>query len=181
MAIYAYTDRPRLGVSPVSEGSLNILSQPCRVFITGETYVYGTWECRDKDGKPRYDAKALCSRLQSPDFLDSCGAAAVTRHHQLSELFSATGGGLVCRYYRNEEPVYPRDVLYLRAILSRRFAVRAPTYEWSDWLQHRLPFMPDRMELVRIADERNQDATDVLDSLIRKTFPDLKLLTRSDP
>ena len=180
MAIYAYTDRPRLEVVPLDETLLNVLSQPYSVTITGDsTFIYGTWECRDKDGKARYDAEALCSRLRSPDFLESYAAAAIAHHHRLSELFSGTDGGLVCRHYRNEE-AYSRNVLCIRAMFSRRFAVRSPTYSWSKWMQHRLPFMPDRTALIRIANERNRQATDVLDSQIRKAFPDLESQTTSD-
>ena len=181
MAIYAYADRPRLEVVPLDEIWLNVLSQPYRVTVSGDsTFIYGTWECRDKDGKARYDAEALCYRLRSPDFLESYAAAAVARHHKLSELFSGADGRLACRHYRNEE-AFARDVLYIRALLSRRFKVRSPTYSWSEWMQHRLPFMPDKMALVRIANERNRDATEVLDSQIRKAFPDLESETTNGP
>jgi hypothetical protein len=170
-----------LEIAPVDEFWLNQ-----GVCVMGGTYVHGTWVCRDTDGKPwrsgnpRYDAEALCSRLRSPDFLNSYRAAAVARHHHLSELFDAAGGHIVCGHHRNKEPVYPRDVFYVYAGFSERFSVHEATYAWSDWLQQHLPFMPNRMALARIAGERSQDATDVLDAQIRRSFPDLELQTSND-
>jgi hypothetical protein len=180
MALNAWADRPGLEVASVNKSWTDFFLGPYNVSVVEETYVLATWECRDKDGRQVYDADAVCSRLQSRDFLDSYREAAIARHHHLSELFDATGGErLVCNCHRNKETVQPRDVLYVRVIFSRRFKVHAPTYVWSAWFQKHLPFMQDRMALQKIADERNRDAIDVLDSRVRTIFPVLQLQATS--
>lgn len=183
MIPYAYWDRPRLEVVSVDEG-MRDLCLSAQVTVQDESFIYQTWTCVSrKDGQdPGCDV--LSAKLNSADFLQRFREAAIQRHGRLSELFHSLGDNRLA--FRCKSPKYlPRSQSLLSplddfrgmivcGVFSKRFSAHRPTYGWSDWLQERLPLMPDIGELRKRADELNQDATDTLDAQIRLVYPNLE-------
>lgn len=176
MTLFAYWDGPRLDTASVDNDLMDLFVGDFDVsFGLGQTHINAKWDCPDKNGKQRYDAETLCDRLRAANFLKDFRAVAIARNSRLSELFNINDDGrLVCRCHRNRPPYSRRDILFVRAIYSKRFCARSPAYEWSRWLQERLPFMPDRAAIEKEADKFNKDAVDALDAQVRLAFPHLE-------
>jgi hypothetical protein len=182
MIVYAYSDRPRIEIKSVDEGSVELFLSALAA-ETGETYVYRIWTCADQSNGHDLNCKELSARLNSTDFLRQYKEVAIQRYGRLSQLFAGAGSGrLAFRCEKSEHiartVLAPPDAkvdyfagVMVWGILSKRFSVHRPTYEWSGWLQAHLPFLPDRVELQTEADEFNQDAVDVLDAQLRLVDP----------
>ncbi len=183
MIPYAYWDRPRLEVVSVDQGMMD-LCLSARVTVQGESYIYQTWTCANRqDGRNR-DCDELSAQLNSADFLQGYRKAATQRYGRLSELFQGSDGNRLA--FRCKSPKYVSksqaptaslqafNGMVVCGIFSKRFSVSRATYQWSGWLQSYLPFIPDRVELQKGADRLNQDAIDVLDGQLRLLHPDLQ-------
>lgn len=184
MIIYAYWDRPRIEVESVDPSWVDLFLS-VHVSVTGETYVYRIWTSADQDNGHHLSCEELSARLNSSDFLQQYKKAAIQRYGRLSKLFAGPDSGrLAFRCKKSDHiartpPPAPPDAkvgdyfagVMVSGVLSKRFAVHRPTYQWSGWLQSRLPFLSESVGLQKEADEFNQDAVDVLDAQLRLVDP----------
>ena len=202
MIPYAYWDRPRIEIETVDADWLK-LCLSARVTVTGETYIYQTWACTTRKGERSPNCGDLSARLSSAAFLQQYEKAAANRYGDLAELFAgpdvarlafrcervkylspAAGSalrpapeefnGVVVWGILSKPAPEEFNGVVVGGILSKRFLVHRPKYQWSDWLQSHLPFMPDRARLQEEADELNKDAIVALDRQVRRECPDLE-------